>query len=413
MTVEEGRVDCCIVGCGPAGAMLGLILARAGIDVVVLEKHQDFFRDFRGDVIHPPTLHVLDELGLIDRYFELPVERELAIKIVTNEGLLPLTDYANPKAKYPYVTYVPQWDFLSMLTEEAKRYPTFRLLMQAEGVDLLTRGDSVRGVRYRTPDGVHELAARLTVAADGRRSRMRDSAGLVPRDFGAPMDLLWFRVSREPTDPKDTFVRLAPGYVFAMVQRGSYWQAGYVVPKGTYGKLRVHEVDALRTIVRHALPFLGSRVDEIGSWEQVGFLEVQVNRLKRWHRDGFLCIGDSAHASSPVAGFGINMAVHDAVAAANAVAGPLRRGRLTGRDLARVKRRRQLPTVLTQAVQRLVQRDIVEVPDLLDPQRLAALPTTLNLDEEVDLPLPVVTRVFRRLTGHVITFGLRSEHVRV
>ncbi|GAA1027932.1 hypothetical protein GCM10009557_11120 [Virgisporangium ochraceum] len=196
MTVEEGRVDCCIVGCGPAGAMLGLILARAGIDVVVLEKHQDFFRDFRGDVIHPPTLHVLDELGLIDRYFELPVERELAIKIVTNEGLLPLTDYANPKAKYPYVTYVPQWDFLSMLTEEAKRYPTFRLLMQAEGVDLLTRGDSVRGVRYRTPDGVHELAARLTVAADGRRSRMRDSAGLVPRDFGAPMDLLWFRVRR-------------------------------------------------------------------------------------------------------------------------------------------------------------------------------------------------------------------------
>lgn len=413
MTVEEGRVDCCIVGCGPAGAILGLILARAGVDVTVLEKHQDFFRDFRGDVIHPPTLGVLEELGLIDRYFELPVQRELAIKIVTNEGLLPLTDYANPRAKYPYVTYVPQWDFLSMLTEEAKRYPNFRLLMQAEGVDLLTSGDSVRGVRYKTPDGLHELTAQLTVAADGRRSRMRASAGLVPRDFGAPMDLLWFRISREPTDPKDTFVRLVPGYVFAMVQRGSYWQVGYVVPKGTYEKLRVHDAGALRTIVRHALPFLGSRVDELRSWDLVGFLEVQVNRLTRWHRSGFLCIGDSAHASSPVAGFGINMAVHDAVAAANAVAGPLRRGRVTERDLARVKRRRQLPTILTQAVQRLVQRDIVEVPDLLDPQRLAALPTTLNLDDEVDLPLPVVTRVFRRLTGHVITFGLRSEHIRV
>jgi len=413
MTVEEGRVDCCIVGCGPAGAILGLILARAGVDVTVLEKHADFFRDFRGDAIHPPTLGVLDELGLIDRYFELPLQRDLAMKIVTNEGVLPLADFADSTAKYPYVTYVPQWDFLNMLTEEAKRYPNFRLLMQAEGVDLLTSGATVSGVRYQTPDGPRELAATLTVAADGRRSRMRDRAGLVPKDFGAPMDLLWFRISRIPTDPKDTFVRLVPGYVFAMVQRDTYWQVGYVVPKGTYQKLRVHDVDALRTILRHALPFLGSRVDELASWDLVGFLEVQVNRLTKWHRPGLLCIGDSAHASSPVAGFGVNMAVHDAVAAANAVAGPLRRGRLTTRHLARVKRRRQLPTILTQAVQRLVQRDIVEVPDLLDPQRLAALPTTLNLDTEVDLPLPVATRVFRRLTGRVVTAGLRSEHVRV
>jgi 2-polyprenyl-6-methoxyphenol hydroxylase-like FAD-dependent oxidoreductase len=413
MTVEEGRVDCCIVGCGPAGAILGLILARAGLDVTVLEKHQDFFRDFRGDAIHPPTLGVLEELGLIDRYFELPVERDLAIKIVTNEGVLPLADFANRKAKYPYVTYVPQWDFLNLLTDEAKRYPNFRLLMQAEGVDLLTSEGAIRGVRYQTPDGLRELTATLTVAADGRRSRMRTCAGLVPKDFGAAMDLLWFRVSRVATDPKETFVRLAPGYVFAMVQRGSYWQVGYVVPKGTYQKLRAHEVGALRTILRHALPFLGSRVEELKSWDLVGFLEVQVNRLTKWHRPGFLCLGDAAHASSPVAGFGVNMAVHDAVAAANAVAGPLLRGRVTERDLARVKRRRQLPTILTQAVQRLVQRDIVEVPDLLDPQRLAALPSTLDLDNEVDLPLPLVTRIFRRLTGRIITAGLRSEHIRV
>lgn len=413
MTVEEGRVDCCIVGCGPAGAILGLILARAGVDVTVLEKHQDFFRDFRGDAIHPPTLGVLEELGLIDKYLELPLQRDLAIKIVTNEGVLPLTDFANPKAKYPYVTYVPQWDFLSLLTEEAKRYPNFSLLMQAEGVDLLTSEDTIRGVRYQTPDGPRDLTATLTVAADGRRSRMRTCAGLVPKDFGAPMDLLWFRISRLETDPKETFVRLVPGYVFAMVQRGSYWQVGYVVPKGTYQKLRTHDVAALRTILRHALPFLGSRVDELESWDLVGFLEVQVNRLTKWHRPGFLCIGDSAHASSPVAGFGVNMAVHDAVAAANAVAGPLLRGRVTERDLARVKRRRQLPTILTQAVQRLVQRDIVEVPDLLDPQRLAALPTTLDFENEVDLPLPVATRLFRRLTGRVITAGLRSEHIRV
>ena len=413
MTVEEGRVDCCIVGCGPAGAILGLILARAGVDVAVLEKHEDFFRDFRGDAIHPPTLGVLDELGLIDRYFELPVQRVLAMKIVTNEGVLPLADFADSKAKFPYVTYVPQWDFLSLLTDEAKKYPNFRLLMRSEAVDLLKDGTAIGGVRYQTPDGPHELAARLTVAADGRRSRMRSSAEMVPKDFGAPMDLLWFRISREPTDPEETFVRLVPGYVFAMVQRGTYWQIGYVVPKGVYQKLRAHDIGALRTILRHALPFLGSRVDELESWDPVGFLEVQVNRLTKWHRPGFLCIGDAAHASSPVAGFGVNMAVHDAVAAANALAGPLLRGRVTERDLARVKRRRQLPTILTQAVQRLVQRDIVEVPDLLDPERLAQLPTTLDLEHEVDLPLPVATRVFRRLTGRVITAGLRSEHIRV
>jgi 2-polyprenyl-6-methoxyphenol hydroxylase-like FAD-dependent oxidoreductase len=235
----------------------------------------------------------------------------------------------------------------------------------------------------------------------------------VPKDFGAPMDLLWFRISREPADPEETFVRLTPGYVFAMVQRGSYWQMGYVVPKGTNEKLQAHGVEALRTIVGHALPFLGPRVGELSSWDQIGFLEVQVNRLTKWHRPGLLCIGDAAHASSPVAGFGVNMAVHDAVAAANAIAKPLLNGTLTPRHLARVKRRRQLPTLLTQAVQRLVQREIVEVPDLLDPARLAALPKTLNLDVEVDQPIPVATRVFRRMTGRVITAGLRSEHVRV
>lgn len=413
MSVEEGQVDCCIVGCGPAGAILGLILARAGLDVVVLEKHEDFFRDFRGDAIHPPTLGVLDELGLVERYFELPVQRVLAMKIVSNEGVLPLANFADPKAKFPYVTYVPQWDFLSLLTDEAKRYPGFRLLMRAEAVDLVQDGDTVRGVRFQTPEGLQEIRATLTVAADGRRSRMRDRAGLVPKDFGAPMDLLWFRMSREPTDPAETFVRLAPGYVFAVVQRGSYWQMGYVVPKGVCQKLQAHDVSALRTIVRHALPFLADRVDELQSWDSIGFLEVQVNRLTTWHRRGFLCIGDAAHASSPVAGFGVNMAVHDAVAAANAVARPLLRGNLTPRHLARVKRRRQLPTLVTQAVQRLVQREIVEVPDLLDPARLAALPATLDLDHEVDLPLPMATRVFRRMTGHVITAGLRSEHVRV
>jgi 2-polyprenyl-6-methoxyphenol hydroxylase-like FAD-dependent oxidoreductase len=413
MTVEEGRVDCCIVGCGPAGAILGLILARAGIDVTVLEKHQDFFRDYRGDSIHPPTLGVLEELGLIDRYLKLPIQRELAVKIVTNEGILPLADFAKPKAKYPWVTFVPQKDFLSLLTDEAKRYPNFRLLMQAEGVDLLTSGTAIRGVRYQTSDGLRDLTATLTIGADGRRSLMRTRAGLVLKDFGAPIDLLWFRISRVPTDPDTTFVRLVPGYVFAAGNRTTYWQIGYVVPKGTYQKLRVHDIDALRTILRHALPFLGSRVDEVESWDTVNFLEVQVNRLTKWHRRGFLCIGDAAHASSPVAGFGVNMAVHDAVAAANAVAGPLRRGRVTERDLARVKRRRQLPTLLTQAVQRLVQRDIVEVPDLLDPQRLAALPTTLDLDTEVDLPLPAATRVFRRVLGYVTTYGLRSEHIRV
>jgi 2-polyprenyl-6-methoxyphenol hydroxylase-like FAD-dependent oxidoreductase len=284
--------------------------------------------------------------------------------------------------------------------------------MNAEAVDLLTESGQVCGVRYRTPDGAGELRALLTVAADGRHSRIRDAAGMVPKDFGAAMDLLWFRVSREPSDPAETFVRLTPGYVFAMVQRGTYWQMAYVVPKGVYQKLKAHDVQAMRTIVRHALPFLGDRVGEIRDWAEIGFLEVQVNRLKTWHRPGLLCIGDAAHASSPVAGFGANLAVHDAVAAANALAGPLRRGHVTQRQLARVKRRRQLPTALTQVIQALAQRDIVELPDLLAPERLEALPTSLDLDHVVDLPLALPQRIFRRLARHVMTAGLRSEHVR-
>lgn len=404
---------CCIVGCGPAGSVLGLILARAGIEVVVLEKHADFFRDFRGDTVHPPTLQILDELGLIDRYFELPVQRVKMMKIVSDQGVLPFADFTTGKARYPFVTYVPQWDFLNMLTEEARRYPTFSLRMQAEVRTVLTEGDRVSGVRYLTPHGERELRASLTVGADGRHSIVRDSAGMVPTDFGAAMDLLWFQVSRKDTDPDETFVRLTRGYVFPMVCRGTYWQMAYVVPKGVYEKLRRHDIRALRAMVRRVLPFLGDRVDEIESWDRIGFLEVQVNRLKRWHRPGLLCIGDAAHASSPVAGFGANLAVHDAVAAANAVAEPLRRGRLSPRHLARVKRRRQLPTMLTQAIQAIAQRDIVEIDNPLTSDLLDALPTELDLDRVVDLPLPLPSRVFRRLARHVMTVGLRSEHVRV
>jgi 2-polyprenyl-6-methoxyphenol hydroxylase-like FAD-dependent oxidoreductase len=397
------QTTCCVVGCGPAGAMLGLLLARAGVEVVVLEKYPDFFRDFRGDTIHASTLQVLDELDLLAGFEELPQEHTSRITIVTDDGAVPFGDFTHLPGRFQYISFVPQWDFLNYVTDAAAKYLSFTLRRQAEFVGLLVEDGAVRGVRYRDPDGEHELRASLTVGADGRHSAVRRAAGLTPVEFGAPMDVLWFRVPRAEGDPTSTFARLTPGRLFPMIDRRTYWQGAYTMPKGSFADLKARGIETLRDELERAMPFLDGRLDKsLSSWDDVGFLEVRVDRLRRWHRPGLLCIGDAAHAMSPIAGVGINLAIQDAVAAANRLAGRLRDGTVTERDLAAVQRRRMPPTRVTQAVQLGIQRNLIS--PLLERRSAARVPRPMR----VALSLPLLRRVVARF----VAIGVRNEHVR-
>jgi len=402
--VGTEAVTCAIAGCGPAGALLGLLLARAGIDVLVLEKHEDFFRDFRGDTIHPSTIEIMEELGLLDELSALPQQRTGRLEAVTDTGTATLADFGELDLRHPYIAFVPQWDFLDLLTDEAGRYPTFTLRMGAEVLDVRRGGGGrVTGVSYRDREGgTHEVDATLTVATDGRGSDVRRSVGLVPVGYGAPMDILWFRLSRSHGDREGTFGRITAGRFVAMIDRGDYWQVAYAIPKGADAELRAQSIDTLRESVADLMPFLADRTHELRGWDDVRSLEVQVNRLRRWHVPGLLLIGDAAHAMSPIGGVGINLAIQDAVAAANLLAEPLRRGRVTERALARVRRRRWLPTFVTQTVQRVVQRRLLG-PVLQGERPGAALG-----------PLRRVARLgfVRRLPARLVGVGVLPEHVR-
>jgi 2-polyprenyl-6-methoxyphenol hydroxylase-like FAD-dependent oxidoreductase len=395
----------CVAGCGPAGAMLGYLLARSGIDVVVLEKHADFFRDFRGDTIHPSTLQVLDELGLLPEFERLPQQRTTSLPIVTDHGEMLLGDFSGLPGRFQYLSMVPQWDFLDFLTAQAGRFPAFTLCREAQVEGLVVESGAVRGVRYRDRDGAERnLRALLTVGADGRNSTVRAAAWLPKVEHGAPMDVLWYRIPKAEGDPEGSFARLVPGRFMPMIDRGDYWQGACTMPKGSFGDLQEAGIGALQEQLRRSMPFPADRVTSaLRSWDDTGFLEVRVDRLRRWHRPGLLCIGDAAHAMSPVAGVGINLAVMDAVAAANLLAEPLRSGRVSERDLARVQRRRAPATRLTQRVQRIVQWQLVRVG--ADPEGPATVP----------LPMRVVSRVvpLRRLLARFIGLGFRPEHVRL
>jgi 2-polyprenyl-6-methoxyphenol hydroxylase-like FAD-dependent oxidoreductase len=389
------RVDCVIAGCGPAGAGLGLLLARAGLRVTVVEKHGDFLRDFRGDTIHASTLTLLDELGLGDEFARLDQERIAEVRVAVGDREWSLADFRRIPGRHREIALMPQWDFLDFVTRHAAGYPGFRLLMETEATGLTVERGRVTGL---TVSG-GAIPATLTVAADGRSSTVRRAARLPVRAYDAPMDVLWFRLSRRESGVVRTAGRVAPGRLLIRIDRGDYWQVGYVIEKGGYQRLRAAGLAAFRSDLATLEPALADRVDELGSWSDVSVLEVRVDRLRRWHRPGLLCIGDAAHAMSPVGGVGINLAVQDAVAAANLLVRPLRTGTLSERDLARVQRRRALPAAVTQAGQRAIHRRIVA--PLLDG---GAPPAPVRMLERFP--------ALQAIPAYLLAIGIRPEHVR-
>jgi 2-polyprenyl-6-methoxyphenol hydroxylase-like FAD-dependent oxidoreductase len=391
---------CCIAGGGPAGMMLGLLLARAGIDVVVLEKHSDFLRDFRGDTVHPSTLQVLDDIRLIKEFLALPHSEVRQLKLPTGRGPLEV-DLSKMAGHYPFVAFVPQWDFLELLAGAGRRLPHFHLLMQSEVTDLVVQQGRVAGVRFRGPQGDGEIRALLTVGADGRDSVVRERSGIDVEETSPPLDVFWFRVSRRP-DESDAFEgRLSDGHLAVLINRDAYWQVGYVIPKGASDQIKREGIDSFRQTLLQLAPELGERVQEIRSWDDVKLLTVRSNHARRWWRPGLLLIGDAAHAMSPIGGVGINLAIQDAVAAHNILVGALRRDQADDQLLAQVERRRRLPTVLTQRFQTLLQSTVVK-------------PVLTRRTVEMPLPVRVLLRTpyLDRLPARLVGLGFRPERVR-
>ncbi|MFZ1960509.1 MAG: FAD-dependent oxidoreductase [Methylovirgula sp.] len=349
------QTTCCIVGGGPAGMMLGFLLARAGIETIVLEKHADFLRDFRGDTIHPSTLQAMDDLGLLEEFLALPHQEARQLSAVVGDETITIADFSHLPTRAKFIALMPQWDFLNFLASKAKLYPSFRLMMQAE-VDGLIEEGVVRGVTAKTPEGPLAVRADLTVGADGRHSIVRAKAGFTPLNIGAPMDVLWFRLSRKAGDSSETFGRAEAGQMLVLINRGDHWQCGYVIPKGGFDALKRQDVAVLRQQLASLVPFLADRVAEIKSWDDVKLLTVAVDRLPLWHKPGLLCIGDAAHAMSPIGGVGVNVAIQDAIAAANILAPALRSGKpVSDALLGAVQKRREPAVKLTQAMQVFIQ----------------------------------------------------------
>ncbi|MGD9541582.1 FAD-dependent oxidoreductase [Methylocystis sp.] len=398
---EKLSTQCCVVGGGPAGLMAGFLLAGAGVDVIVLEKHADFLRDFRGDTIHPSTLRLMEELGMLDEFLKLPHHRAYELSAQIGERRYKVADFSSLPGKCNFIAFMPQWDFLDFIAEHARALPNFRLLMRTAAENLLFDGDRVCGVSATGPEREQKIEAKLVIAADGRGSHMRDDAKLPVEDFGAPMDVLWFKLPRKETDPDESFGRLAPGRMLVMIDRGAYWQCGCVIPKGGAEELREKGIEAFRESIARLTPFLGDRVETLKEWSDVNLLTVQVNRLKTWSRPGLLCIGDAAHAMSPVGGVGVNLAIQDAVAAANLLAEKLRNNALKDDDLAAVERRRAFPTRVTQAIQLAVQNRVVR--SVLSAEKPLEPPLALRLFNAVPL--------LRRFPAQLIGLGVRPEHI--
>jgi len=399
---EKPAAGCCIAGGGPAGMMLAYLLARAGVDTVVLEKHADFLRDFRGDTVHPSTLTILDELGLLREFLRRPHQKLTRLVGDIGGRRLTIADFSRLKTKCRYVAFMPQWDFLDFLAEKCRAFPHFHLQMQTEVTGLLEEGEKIVGVRARTDRGPVEVRAQLTVGCDGRHSVVRECAGLKVRNLGAPIDVLWFRVGREQGAFDQTFTHVDGGHFLITLDRGDYWQCAYVIPKGGSEGVRKRGLEAFRREVVEAAPALREHIGDVKSWDDVKLLAVAVDRLERWARPGLLCIGDAAHAMSPVGGVGINLAIQDAVATANLLAGKLGRQEVTEGDLEAVRRRRLFPTRVTQAIQIQVQNRIL-VPVLGGRRRRIKPPLLLRILGSS----PWLQRIPARIFG----VGVRPEHV--
>jgi 2-polyprenyl-6-methoxyphenol hydroxylase-like FAD-dependent oxidoreductase len=396
-------MNCVIAGGGPAGMMLGFLLARAGISVTVFEKHADFFRDFRGDTVHPSTLEILYELGLIEEFLKLPHSKVRKLTGQIGETRLVLGDFSHLPVHCKFLAFMPQWDFLNFLAEQGRKYPSFNLEMGAEVTGLVLDGERVTGVRVKTRGEEREVRADLVVAADGRDSHVREDARLEPIDFGSPMDALWMRLSKQRGDPEQLFGRIDFGRVFVMLDRGDYWQCALVIPKGGFDEIQRGGIEALRADIVQMNPFLKDRVIELRSWDDVKLLMVQVNRLREWYRPGLLCIGDAAHAMSPIAGVGINLAVQDAVAAANILIPEFRRGQsIPVEALRRVQQRRELPTRITQGAQLLIQNNIIK----------RVLGTRGRMKPPLIVRALGAIPLLQRIPARLIGLGFRREHVR-
>jgi 2-polyprenyl-6-methoxyphenol hydroxylase-like FAD-dependent oxidoreductase len=402
MQMNELATRCCIAGGGPAGMILGLLLARAGIPVLVLEKHADFLRDFRGDTIHPSTLELMHELGILQEFLRLPHQKLRTIGGQIGDEFVEVADFGHLPTHCRFVVLMPQWDFLDFIADQAKRYPSFELRMEAEVTDLILESGRVTGVRAVAAEGELEVRADLVIGADGRHSTVRERAGLEILDLGAPMDVLWMRLSRRPDDPGQTLGRFDAGRIFVMLNRDDYWQCAFVIPKGGYNAVRARGLASFREEIAQLAPYLRGRTGELADWSDIKLLSVSVDRLRQWYRPGLLCIGDAAHAMSPVGGVGINLAIQDAVAAANILAPHLRQGPVSERDLRAVQQRREFPTRATQRIQLAVQKRVIG--RVLASTRKLSAPLIVRLLRL----MPFLTRLPARLIG----LGVRPEHVR-
>jgi 2-polyprenyl-6-methoxyphenol hydroxylase-like FAD-dependent oxidoreductase len=381
--------------------MLGFLLARAGIDVVVLEKHKDFLRDFRGDTVHPSTLELMYELGLLDEFLKLPHYKVPRLSFQIGAERIPMVDLSHLPTHCKFVALMPQWDFLNFLADRGKRYPSFHLHMQTEATDLIEEGGRIVGLRAKAPDGDLEIRASLVVGCDGRHSTVRERAGFRVEDIGAPIDVLWFRLSRRPGDTEETSGHMEAGQMMVMLNRGDYWQCAYVIPKGGIDTVKREGLEAFRERVATLEPFLRDRLGELKSFDDIKLLTVAIDRLREWHREGLLCIGDAAHAMSPVGGVGVNLAVQDAVAAANILAKPLRSNTVTREHLAAVQERRSFPMRVIQRMQVLVQSKLLS-PALASKERPKP-PFVLQLVRWIPL--------LRRIPARLIGLGVRPEHI--
>jgi len=393
--------DCCIAGGGPAGMMCGYILARAGLKVSVLEKHEDFFRDFRGDTVHPSTMEVLSELGLLEDFLKRPHNAFLQLSALIGDTTVKVADFRHLPTKAKFMAVMPQWDFLNFLKEAGGRYPNLDVRMRCEAIDLIERDGRVVGVRAKGPDGDLDIEAKLVIAADGRSSVLRAKGGLRSVDLGAPIDVLWMRLPRKPEDTVVPLGRAGPGHFMIMIERGDYFQCAYVTPKGGFDAIKAGGLDAFRARIVEAAPFTKDRVQALKTWDDIKLLTVAVDRLTKWWKPGLLCIGDAAHAMSPVGGVGINLAIQDAVAAANILAGPLKQGPVANAPLAAVQARRQGPVKAMQAIQVAIQNQV------LTPLLAAKGPIKVPWPAKLLNAIPLL----RQIPACVVGMGFRMEHV--